>query len=1183
MSRNWTENQKLAIDSRDGSILVSAAAGSGKTAALVERVIRRITEGDNPTPIDRLLVVTYTKAATAELKMRIGQKLQELMAKNPGNPWYRRQLLHLPLADISTVDSFCGNIVREFAGVISAQSDYRIADESELSLMKRDAMRVTMEDMYSRRDYDFLKLVETFSGAKSDQNLEEYVFNFYKFLCSHPFADTWLKEKLSYYENIDDVMETVWGKQAVAYSLSAIEFGLSLTENSLEILKEEPELCDILYSKVDYDRIYLEKLREKLTASTYDEIRAFLETYKPKQIKADKFKEHPIKLKVAANRKKMKESSYTLIKSLFKISEKDAKSDIESLRPIASKLFETVLLYAENYGRIKQSKKVADFDDITHRAIEILVDRDELGNVRPSSIAREISDRYDEVMVDEYQDANEVQDLIYNCVSHNGKNLFVVGDVKQSIYGFRQAMPEIFLARKNSLPLFEREKNNYPSKVILEKNFRSRKEVTDYINFVFSRLMSTQIGDIEYNDEEKLVPAALYDPADCPCAELHLLDLSEEENPDQAVQEAAYIAELIHKMCSETYIKDGDIKRLVRYSDIAIIMRNTKNHAVTYVNQLKKLGIPAVCGKKQAFITSSEINLALSFLKIIDNPLQDIPLASVMMSPVYGFTPDDMAKVRAVKKKAPLFSALTEYAQSGDEKTRLFLEEINNLRTLSLTQPANVFINTLYDSTNLPAVASAAFRGNAEDNLRLLITYAEKFEQGASKGVSAFVDFLSRIETEGDDLPAAVDAKETRENCVRIMTIHSSKGLEFPVCIIADTHREFRSNSGDNVLLHSRLGFASKLRDNVLGTSFTTFPRDTISFAVKNSEMSEELRVLYVAMTRAKERLIMVASDVKMHDTVTNIAASMPGCGSILPFSVRNSKHMSDWLIMCALAHPDGVKLREYAGAAEPEFNKEEESGALSVIITKAKDEFSETYHASEISSKIEYEAVPENVLDIIQNRFGFEYEKKALCSIPQKVTASELAHKDIEKAFTHQMKKPKFLSDIPLTAAEKGTALHLFLEHCDYKIASENIDAEIERLKNSKILIPKQTEVIDKDKIRRFISSEIVSLALNSGKYYREYKFTVNIPASLVSDGLEGELAGTPVVLEGAVDLLIVDDSGIIVVDYKTDRVDDIDRLKDMYSKQLYLYKNAIEQIFKKPVKRCLIYSVYLSEIKDV
>ncbi len=1181
MSRNWTDNQKLAIEARGGSILVSAAAGSGKTACLVERVIRRITEGENPSPIERVLVVTYTKAATAELKARISQKLQELIIKEPSNPWYRRQLLHLPMADISTSDSFCGNLVKEFASVISVDSDYRIADESELSLMKRDAMRKTMEDMYTRRDYDFLNLVEAFAEEKNDSALEKYINEFYKFLCSHPFADTWLKEKFSYYENVEDVIHTVWGKEAVAYSLSAIDFGMSLTENSLEILPSVPELSEILYPRVAYDKLFLEELKERLNSSSYDEIRSFLATYKPQPIRADKFKEHPVKLKVAANRKKMKDC-HDLIKKLFKNSEKDAKSDIDSLRPIAAKLFETVLLFSENYGAIKRSKKVADFDDITHRALSILVDRDEKGNVYPSKIAAEVSDRYDEVMVDEYQDANEVQDLIYNCVSHNGKNLFVVGDVKQSIYGFRQAMPEIFLKRKNSLLLYNKNEKNYPAKVILEQNFRSRKEVTDYINFVFSQLMSTQIGDIEYNDEEKLVASAPYEAVDYPCAELHLLDLSEKEFPDQSRDEASYIAELIHKICKNTYIKDGDTKRLVKYSDIAIILR-AGTHAVAYANQLKKLGVPAVCSRKQEFIGTDEINLALNFLKIIDNPLQDIPLASVMMSPIYGFTPDDMARVRAVKKKVPLFSALTEYAQTGDEKTRFFLEEINKLRTLSVSQPADVFINTLYDYTNLPAVASAAFMGNAEDNLRLLITYAEKFEQGTSKGVSAFVDFLSRLEIEGDDLPAAVDSKTIRDNCVNIMTIHSSKGLEFPVCIIADTHREFRSNSSKNVLLHSHLGFASMLRDNKLGTTFTTFPRDTIGFAVKNSEMSEELRVLYVAMTRAKEKLIMVASDVRMNKTVENLATSIPRFGKILPFSVRGSTHMSDWLIMCALSHPNGTKLREYAGVDEPEFDSKRNYGMLSVVIDKGNVDYSKKYSSVDISSEIKYEKVPENVFEIIKNRFEFEYENSPLCSIPQKVTASELAHRDIEKSFTPQMKKPKFLSDIPLTAAEKGTALHLFFEHCDYEKASENADEEIQRLLKANILTAQQAEVIDKEKIRRFISSEIVSLALSAEKYYREYKFTVNIPASLVTEDLEGDIAHTPVVLEGAVDLLIVDDRGITVVDYKTDRVKDAEKLKVMYERQLSLYKNAIEQIFKKPVVRCLIYSVYLSEIKEV
>lgn len=1182
MSRNWTENQKLAIDARSGSLLVSAAAGSGKTAVLVERVIRMVTDSENPVPIDRLLIVTYTRAAAAELKERISKTLNQLISDNPDNRWYRRQLVHLPRANISTVDSFCGDLVREFFQRLEISGDYRIADNGELTLLKQEAISKTLDKLYAEADENFFLLVEAFSTARDDTRLQKNILRLYEFLRSHPFADKWLDEKLSYYRDCTSAADSIWGQVILQYALSAVNYCIDLTESSLKLLESEPELMSKVSDLFLTDLNYFLTLKKIMTTEGWDEISAFASTFVTGRLTAKGYTDHPVKIRVATNRNIVKDTVKTII-GLFSRTESECLSDIRAQYPIVQMMFRCVTLFDEIYSELKLKKNVADFSDIEHWALQLLVTRNEMGEIIPTDLASLISDRFDAVMVDEYQDANEVQDLLFNSVSHGGSNLFVVGDVKQSIYGFRQAMPEIFLGRKNALPLYSREENNYPAKVILERNFRSRREVTDFVNFIFTALMSVETGDLEYNDEERLVPAAAYPEADSPCIELHLLDLDEiGEDMDAAVAEARHIASIVHKMCGETYITDNGEERLVNFGDVAVLMRNLSSYADIYVSELKRCGVPAVCETSSAFLSSHEIKVAVNYLRVIDNPVQDIPLLSVMMSPVYGFTPDDLAQIRASKRRVPLYMAVREYAEKGNQKTARFLEDIDTLRRLSLTMPADLFISTLYEHTGLVSVSAVTGGELAVNNLRLLVEHATAFERGASKGVSAFVDYLDRLEREGSDIPAAAVSNSDALNAVRIMSIHGSKGLEFPVCIVANTARKFVSDAAENVLLHSKLGFACKRRDDSLMCSYTTMPRDAVSLEVIRSEKSEELRVLYVALTRAKEHLIMLASRKGLRNYVSKLSSSIVTPDKISPFIVRDCGYLSDWLVMSALMHPNGNELRDFAGMESFDEYSVPDTGNFAVhIIDNLELDFGAD--KSSVTTSTIYESVPDNLSEIIRQRFEFEYPASELCKLPQKVTASELAHRDSQKRFGRILRTPAFLSDSPLTPAERGTAMHLFLERCDFMSARKSIEAEIHRLRALSVLTSQQADALDLPKLNAFVSSDIISQALRSGEYYREYRFTVNIPAGLVDDTLRDEAKSTPVILQGSVDLVIVDEDGVIVVDYKTDRVRTTDELLVMYSKQLKLYKAAMEQIFLKPVKQLLIYSVHLSESTEV
>ncbi len=1182
MSRPWTENQKLAINAREGSLLVSAAAGSGKTAVLVERVIRMVTDSESPVPIDRLLVVTYTRAAANELKERISSALSNLIAENPTNSWYRRQLMYLPAANISTVDSFCGDLVREFFQHLEISSDYRIADDGELTILKNEAMERTLEYFYGQKDTLFLNLVEAFASARDDSKLQTNILKMYTFLRSHPFSDKWLKEKLSYYTDFTSVSESIWGQIVLDYTMSACEYCIDLTESSLRLLEQEPELQSKVIDLFMTDLHFFTGLKEKMNTSSWDEISNYLDTFVSGRMNSRGFTEHPVKLRISGNRDLVK-GTLKGIRAYFEQSEKEILSDIRYQQPLISKLFECLRVFDKFYRELKLKKNVADFSDVEHYALELLVSMDDNGEITETEIASLVSDRFDMVMVDEYQDANEVQDLIFNSVSHSGTNLFVVGDVKQSIYAFRQAMPEIFLSRKNDLPMYNPQTKNYPAKVILEKNFRSRKQVTDFVNFTFRELMSVETGDLEYNEEEQLVCGASYKESDIPCNELHLLDLDEIGDIDAAVAEARYIASIIQSKCKDTYVKDGDSERLAVYGDFAILMRNRSRYGEIYAAELRRCQIPAVCESSGDFLSSFDVSVAVNFLRVIDNPVQDIPLLSVMMSPVYGFTPDDLAMIRANNKKTSLYMSVKEYAEEGSIKAKNFLSDIEYLRNLSLTLSSDIFIGLLYEHTGLVSLLKVTDGEAAENNLRLLIEYAATFEQGASKGISAFVSYLDKLQRNKTVLPSAAVNDTDNKDAVRIMTIHASKGLEFPICILANTARQFNSDVKGDVLLHSKLGFASKRRDEILMCTYNTLPREAISLEIKRSEKSEELRVLYVAMTRAKEQLIMVATKKKLRSYTSKLASLLAGGEHISPFIVRDCAYLSDWLVLCGLMHPDGEVLRSFAGIDKPYTLPLYDTGRLSVHIVNSLDAL-ESLPSGVVSKRTSFVDVPEDIYSSICQRFDYDgYKFTELSGLPQKVTASELAHKETSARFGRILAKPSFMSDSPLTATERGTAMHNFLEYCDFLGARQDVEAEISRLVQKSRLTIQQADSLDRTLITSFAKSSLVTRVLGAKEYFREYKFSVNIPAYMVDENISPELRDYNVILQGSVDLAIVEDDGIIIVDYKTDRVNSAEELVSMYSKQLRLYKYAVEQTMDKKVKSCLIYSVRLSESTEV
>lgn len=1187
----WTENQLNAIKARNGAVLVSAAAGSGKTAVLVERVIDIITDRENPVDADRFLVVTYTKAAAGEMKERIEARIEELLRDDPLNESLHRQQLLLSRTHICTIDSFCSELVKEYFYTLDIPADFRIAEEQELTILRNIAMQNVLEKMYDQDNNQiFEETVDSFSAVRDDTKLQETVLALYDFLRSHPFPNRWIEEKTSMYKPKLSSSETAWGKVILERAEISALFLRELSKKNLMELSCEPVLESSKFGDaIKDDDSFIDLLITRIQSKNWDEIIDTLNSYSPARLTAPRaFTENDTKISVSDRQKLIKETIGE-IKELFFDNDKRCMEDIEKLRNIVGMLFKIMRLFGNEYDRIKREKSLADFSDLEHWTLKLLVEEDDCG-VHPTDIAREISSRFDFVMVDEYQDANKIQDTIFKALSDNERKLFVVGDVKQSIYRFRQAMPEIFIDRKNRYKLYDPKLDNYPAKIILDRNFRSRSGVTDGINFVFRNIMSKSVGDIEYNDEEALVAGASYDEDKGNAISFHLVEIPPTSEQSRDTSEACYIGNLINQMMQTEEVTDKSGKRKPRFSDFCILMRGTRSHSIEYAEELARHGIPTSIETSDSFFSAHEIQVMLSLLRVIDNPVLDIPLATVMVSPIFGFTADDLAKIRADYKRGSLYSAVLSASKNNNTKLEMFAKRLSELRKISTSVSSDVLINKIYSETSYPEIVSSMEDGELKcQNLRLLFEYAKKYEGSGYRGLGGFIKYIDRLEENGCDLAAAEKQDNNSENAVRIMTIHKSKGLEYPICIVAGTSREFNSDTKNEVLLHNQLGLGIKRKDKKRLCRFTTMPREAVKLEIKNGEMSEELRILYVAMTRAKERLVIISAVNDAEKYVSKLAQRLAYDRVISPYTVGNANSISDWITDCLLIHPCASELRVlggYSGLISNEktpdwdivierLNSDEEINTCKISEENSpftKTEPSDTSHNIDVKKKDE-------LLKKLNERLSKKYEFSELTTVPNKVAASSLAHKNNSLKYI-AVSKPGFMLEEKgsLSATEKGTALHAFVQYCDFNSAKESVDGEIERLVKCGFLSPEQGNSIDRDSVLSYLNSELMTRMINSDMLEREYRFTVEIPAGTADPLLTFPYSEEPIVLQGSIDCIFEENGEITIVDYKTDRVKEPQKLAELYAQQLRLYKLAVEQITEKTVSSCLIYSFALN-----
>ena len=1169
--RNWTPEQRQSIDARGGSLLISAAAGSGKTAVLVERIVALITDPHHPVDVDRLLVVTFTRAAAAEMRGRLSAALSKKMAEEPDNLHYQKQQMLLPRAYISTVDSFCARLLKEYAGQTGLPVGFRVAEEGQAGLLAAQALEEVLEENYRRRDPAFMALAAQLNSGRNDAALRSAVEGAYAFMQAQPFPDRWLQEQIDAYAAVTPLEKTAWMKPILQELDMLLEYAATLSRRAYDecVAADVEAYQDTLLN----EHQLISRLREYIPTATYDEMQAAVTGFSFSALPAVRAKDAAIaeaKDEAKALREKVKKLMAKCAE-LFCGTEAECRADLLQMAPLADALGALVRQYTRRYVALKRQEKLLDYSDLEHEALRLLLDAD---TNAPTPLARELSHRFAHIMVDEYQDTNAAQDALFRALSRGGENLFFVGDVKQSIYGFRQAMPYLFTQRRDDYPAYDEENPRFPATITLKNNFRSRRQVTDTVNFLFRQIMGRRLGDVAYGEDEELKCSAAYPDADC-ATEWLLLDkgAAVKEGVSDAVAEARQIGHRIRRLMREMTVSEEGTTRPLQYRDICILLRG-RTHIGEYLKELGRMGIPAAADKGEGFLSTPEIQTALSLLRVIDNPLREVELTAVMLSPLFGFTADDLAVLRvAYGRYLPLYVAVERMATQGDDpdlavRCGLLLSRLRRLRVLAVSLPADRLLETVYRETDMEAVFAARNGGRQRvANLHQLDRIARGFEQGSFRGLAAFVRYMDRLQEQGKDLGGG---DTLSQDGVRLMTVHASKGLEFPVVFLARLGGQgSNEDSRRKLLFHHKVGIGMKLTDDAEGEKHIPLPHRAVQCARRLDDKAEELRVWYVALTRAKEKLILVYSLKEPYEAMRKMEMNLPTEGALLPAVVWQAASPGEMLLTAALRHPDLIPYRQ-AGAAVT--LPAETTWRVTVC-----DEIAPLQAAKEAKATAQDTALTA----ALRQRMEYVYPYTPLLSVPAQLAASQLSHQQLSRQHI-AASRPAFLQQEGMTAAQKGTALHTFMQYADFAAAAKDPTAEVQRLQKAGFLTAQQAEVIPEDKLHRFFGSELYRRMAAADETWREYHYILDVPAGTLAE-LPADMAGEAVVVQGIADCVFREGDRLILVDYKTDQVKTAEELTRRYRSQMLFYKQALETLLGLPVTEMLLYSFALGEAVKV
>ena len=1229
MGVKWTEEQQKVISLRDRNILVSAAAGSGKTAVLVERILSKITDPEAPVDIDRLLIMTFTRAAAGEMKERISSAIESALYEDPDNEHLQRQSTLLHTAQITTIDGFCAYIIRNYFHLIGLDPGYRTADEGELKLLREDVTGKLLEDYYSEKQEKYEKFVECFASGKDDEALGGMIQKLYEMAMSNPFPEEWLDACLDDYkiETTEELRETKCIKLLWKAAVDELE-------TAEHLAREARKLCDApdgpnLYGEaLDSDLLFIRKLKKTAEERDYNVLAQLLEKPSFARLSGKKMPEadEQKKQRIKELREEEKEILRELGQKYFQGTEEEILDMLKCSREPLEMLVELTRQFTERFSKAKREKNILDFTDMEHFALKILMKKED-GQIQMSQAAIELSEKYEEVLVDEYQDSNLVQELLTTAVSgwvNQRKNIFMVGDVKQSIYRFRLARPELFMEKYKSYSVEDGEEQ----RIDLHKNFRSRAQVLESVNFIFRQIMGEDLGGIAYDEDAALYPGANF-PAggsrEFVKTEVLLVEKDgaelEEEAGDQNAQEleALAIAQRIQGMVGREEIVDKKTGkyRPVEYGDIVILLRSAYGWSETFREVLASQGIPVYCTSRTGYFSALEIITVLNYLKVCDNPLQDIPLTGVLRSPMVGCTSQELAQIRVLYPQGLLWDSVEQYVKSREEgydaaekplmeKLQRFLELLEKVRNMATYTPVHQLILFILKETGYGNYARALPGGEQRyANLSMLVEKAMAYEKTSYRGLFNFVRYIEQLQAYEVDY-GEVNLAGAGSTAVEIMTIHKSKGLEFPVVFAAGMGKQFNfQDLNARLLIHPELGLGTDAilpEKRIIASSLN---KQMVRRELLKESLGEELRVLYVAMTRAKEKLILTGAVGKLDKRIPSLAGFLEEEGQVLPLGIRlKARNYWDFVLPALARHRSMTELFGEYGVpmhrVEGFYDAPADFNIRKITLRQMTEEEILLQTGNQMQEEILKNWNPEQIYDAkvreeIEERFSYVYPFRYLEDIPVKVSVSELKKRGWQDNEVLQMVPedteteaempvPGFMkaSGEEYRGAARGTAYHRVMECLDYlQVETDGqLKKQLERLVESQKLSEQERDCIRILDIRRFVDSGLGQRMKNAAvqrRLYREQPFVIQRSAAMLDDLWQGET----VLVQGIIDAYFVEDGEIVLVDYKTDRVrrGQEQKLIDLYHVQLEDYAQALERMTGKKVKEKIIYSFTLQK----
>lgn len=1157
MALKFTDDQMSAIKAK-GTVLVSAAAGSGKTAVLTERVVKIICDKEQNVGADKLLIVTFTNLAAAELRQKISKKMTEVCLSKAGAEFYLKQKLLLQNAKICSIDAFCIDLVRSNFSVLGLEPDFSVADAHQASKLAEQCLDECLLKYYTAGDKDFDLLGEVYKLDSSELLLKKAVLSIYDYCMTLPQPEKWLDDAVNRYTEDGYSVYVKLFLESLRLDINDLLAYISVVQREVLGVDVSPAMLD----GYSYVSDFLKGALTHFDSGSINELSKLFATLEIPSLTVRGCKEaDEVKDRIKGFNKKIKDDCKGIISKLGMYA--DIDGEIATGRLLTAKLTEIVKDYRKSYFEAMSSKKLLTFSMIEHLALELLCTEQD-GILVPSKLSEDICKNYRYVLVDEYQDNNDLQDALFFAVSGGGKNLFMVGDVKQCIYGFRNANPDNFLRYKDEFPEYKEE--NERSKIVLKSNFRSRKGVCDFVNAFCNTVMIKEISGMNYEKEDELDPQADFPEISQPSAELYLISNNKKcKNEEIEADEVAAYIESTVKSCM--MIGKEDERRPVSYGDFAILLRSPAKRRRYYEEALKARGIP-VRGERDEFISAPEVSSLIALLSAVNNPTRDITLAALMTSPFFGFGFDELAEIKCKNGRVGLYACVTAAAESGDEKCKAFLANLSSLKTLAATKPLGRFVREVCSIYPIAAVyGRVSDKNKVIGNLEKLAFLADRCDNSYNAGLDSFLESLVNYTDDSKEAPT-----DSSDDSVKILSFHKSKGLQFPICIVAATGAEFNQQDlRDKFIFCDKYGIAM---DQPSGNEFkSTLAKGVISDYKKGRLIAEEIRIFYVAMTRAEERLVIFGTSRALKKAVEKAASklyfSSLDTGRASPSSIAQSKSYLEFLLLSVLTQKSGVSLADYAeisGLATLDTAEFKvgiyETAENDCVITEAVPE----NNTEEASEQRTLPCGDEEIRKALLERFEYKYSFEAECKIPSKMAVTKLVNSEAESfSFTA---RPQFMSKSGLTPAQRGTAAHKFMQFADYSAAKNDVNGEIERLREWEYLSDEEADSIAPEKVGGFFKSRVFGRIENAVKVFREYKFMVEYPYE----------SGTTIV-QGIADCIFEEADGLVILDFKTDNVSDVGMLKERYSSQLEVYRYAVERIFSKKVKECILYSIYKND----